>query len=94
MHRLFLVCLVAGLSILFLTGQAANAKPLIVQASSYPAYYFAQRVATDSFDVRYRVPNAVDPAFWRPGDEDLIAFQQADIILLNGATYELSLIHI
>ena len=88
MHRLFLVCLVAGLSILFLTGQAANAKPLIVQASSYPAYYFAQRVATDSFDVRYRVPNAVDPAFWRPGDEDLIAFQQADIILLNGATYE------
>ena len=88
MHRLFLVCLVAGLSILFLTGQAANAKPLVVQASSYPAYYFAQRVATDSFDVRYRVPNAVDPAFWRPGDEDLIAFQQADIILLNGATYE------
>ena len=88
MHRLFLVCLVAGLSILFQTGQVANAKPLVVQASSYPAYYFAQRVATDSFDVRYRVPNAVDPAFWRPGDEDLIAFQQADIILLNGATYE------
>lgn len=88
MHRLFLVCLVAGFSILFLTGQAANAKPLVVQASSYPAYYFARRVATDSFDVRYRVPNAVDPAFWRPGDEDLIAFQQADIILLNGATYE------
>ena len=88
MHRVFLVCLVAGFSILFLTGQAANAKPLVVQASSYPAYYFAQRVATDSFDLRYRVPNAVDPAFWRPGDEDLIAFQQADIILLNGATYE------
>lgn len=88
MHRLFPVCLVAGLSILFQTGQAANARPLVVQASSYPTYYFAQRVATDSFDVRYRVPNAVDPAFWRPGDEDLIAFQQADIILLNGATYE------
>lgn len=88
MHRLFPAFLVAGLTILFLTGRAANAKPLVVQASNYPAYYFAQRVATDSFDVRYRVPKAVDPAFWRPGDDDLIAFQQADIILLNGATYE------
>ncbi len=88
MHRLFLVCLIAGLSILFLAGQAANAKPLVVQASNYPAYYFAKRVATDSFDVQYRIPNDVDPAFWRPGDEDLIAFQRADIILLNGATYE------
>jgi len=88
MHRPFLVCLFAGLSVLFLASQAAIAKPLVVQASNYPLYYFAKRVATDSFDVQYRVPNEVDPAFWRPGDEDLFAFQRADIILLNGATYE------
>jgi zinc transport system substrate-binding protein len=28
-----------------------------------------------------------DPAFWEPGVEDVAAFQQADLILLNGANY-------
>ncbi len=72
------------LGILPLSGLA---KPLVVQATNYPIFYFAERIATDSFSIQYRVAPDVDPAFWKPGDDDLIAFQQADIILRNGATY-------
>ena len=61
--------------------------PLVVQAANYPLAYFAERIATDSFDIQYLVDPEVDPAFWKPSDEAMMAFQQADIILRNGATY-------
>lgn len=69
-------------------------EPLVVQAPNYPLYYFADRIASESFDVRYRVPDDLDPAFWEPSDEDLLAFQQADIILRNGATYSKWMKHV
>ncbi|MEM7603047.1 MAG: metal ABC transporter substrate-binding protein [Verrucomicrobiota bacterium] len=62
-------------------------EPLKVQAANYPLAYFAERIATEAFEIEYLVDPDVDPAFWRPSDEAMIAFQQADIILRNGATY-------
>lgn len=73
---------------LCLAATASAADKVVVQAVNYPLAYFAERIATDSFDIQYRVDPDVDPAFWKPGDEDIAAFQQADLILLNGATYE------
>jgi len=67
---------------------AFAADKIVVQAVNYPLAYFAERIATDAFDVQYLVDPDGDPAFWKPGDEDIAAFQQADVILLNGATYE------
>ena len=67
---------------------ALAAKPIEVQASNYPLFYFANRIATGSFNVEFRIPEGIDPAFWKPTDDDLKAFQKADVILLNGATFE------
>ncbi len=67
---------------------AVAADEVVVQTVNYPLAYFAERIATDSFDIQYRIDPSGDPAFWKPGDEDIAAFQQADAILLNGATYE------
>lgn len=75
---------------LFATVAAPTAKaqkPLVVQAANYPLAYFAERIATDSFEIRYLVDPGVDPAFWKPSDAAMMAFQEADIILRNGATY-------
>ena len=60
----------------------------VVQSVNYPLHYFATRLATESFDLQYLVDPEVDPAFWKPKDADLTVFQKADLILLNGATYE------
>lgn len=65
---------------------AAQDKPVIA-AVNYPLAYFAERLGGGDIDVVYPVPEGRDPAFWRPGIADIAAYQQADVIALNGAGY-------
>jgi len=60
----------------------------VIQATNYPLAYFAERIAGAFADVVFLAPPDGDPAFWEPSDEDLANLQAADLILLNGATYE------
>jgi len=39
-------------------------------------------------DANLPVPANIDPAFWRPSAEIISAYQQADVIFLNGAGYD------
>lgn len=67
--------------------QSNETKPTVA-VTNYPLYYFADRLAGDLCEVRFDAPADVDPAFWQPDAEAIANFQQADLILLNGATYE------
>lgn len=69
------------------TAEPRSGKP-VAYAANYPLYYFAQRIGGDLVDVRYPVDPEGDPAFWKPSDEVIAAMQKADLIILNGATYE------
>jgi zinc transport system substrate-binding protein len=60
---------------------------LVVYTVNYPLQYFAQRIAGEHAEVAFPAPGDVDPAFWQPSAEDVAAYQQADLILLNGAGY-------
>ena len=60
----------------------------LVYASNYPLQYFAERISAPLVDVRLPVPAGEDPAFWKPTGEDIAALQQADLVVLNGASYE------
>ena len=59
-----------------------------VAVVNYPLQYFTKRIAGDRVEVFFPVPRAEDPAFWKPQDKDIEAYQAADLILLNGAEYE------
>jgi len=59
----------------------------IIQTVNYPLAYFAERIAGEHAEVIFAAPSDGDPAFWKPNDAELSAFQKADLILLNGATY-------
>ncbi len=63
-------------------------EPRTVAVSNHPLALFATRIGGDRVDVRWLVPDGVDPATWSPNGDDLAAIQSADLILLNGATYE------
>ena len=65
-------------------GRADEAR---VFASNYPLAYFAERISGNPAIVHFPEIDG-DPAFWRPSAEDVIAMQDADVILLNGAGYE------
>jgi zinc transport system substrate-binding protein len=64
----------------------ARARP-VVYAVNYPLQYFAGRIAGAMAEVRFPAPPDEDPAFWMPDPSTIAAYQQADLILLNGADY-------
>lgn len=68
--------------------QSVVAGKKMVAVVNYPLQYFARRIAGDRVTVLFSVPKGEDPAFWKPADGDIVKFQQADVILLNGAEYE------
>ena len=53
---------------------------------NYPLAYFANRIGGELIAVHFPEING-DPAFWKPEAKAVRAFQGADLILLNGATY-------
>ena len=63
------------------------AEQLTVYVVNYPLKYFAERIGGEHVDVVFPVPPDVDPAFWTPDIPTINAYQQTDLILLNGATY-------
>jgi zinc transport system substrate-binding protein len=66
--------------------KSATTKPQIYVAN-YPLKYFAERLGADLVDVKFPAPADEDPAFWQPDDATVSAYQSADLILMNGATY-------
>ena len=78
---------VSLLLILTHSSWTAAQNKLLVFTVNYPLQYFAQRIAGAYADVVFPAPADVDPAFWDPPVNVISRYQQADIILLNGANY-------
>lgn len=58
----------------------------VVCAVNYPLAFFAETLAGEATEVVFPAMEG-DPAFWNPTPEQIAEFQQADLILLNGASY-------
>ena len=70
----------------FATATVADDR-LRIYTVNYPLQYFAQRIAGEHAEVVFPAPPAIDPAFWTPDVQTVGAYQDADLILLNGANY-------
>lgn len=79
--------LIITVVLLLATSIAVGQEKLTVYAVNYPLQYFAQRIAGEQAEVILPVPPDIDPVFWQPDVANIANFQQADIILLNGAGY-------
>ena len=60
---------------------------LSIYVVNYPLKYFAERIGGEHVRVVFPAPATIDPAYWMPGVKTIAAYQQADLILLNGAGY-------
>jgi len=69
------------------SASAGAGKPL-VYTTNYPLQYFVDRIAAPVVEVRFLAPGDEDPAYWRPDAESVLAMQKADLLVLNGASYE------
>ena len=66
---------------------ASDTAPLVLYTVNYPLQYFAQRIGGDLVEAVFPAPEGDDPAYWKPTPEQIVAYQNADLILLNGADY-------
>lgn len=67
--------------------QSTVSKVVTIYATNYPLAYFAERIAGDRGEVVFPAPPDVDPASWSPDAQTIVEYQQADLIVLNGAGY-------
>ncbi len=69
-------------------GETATGRAIpSVYVVNYPLQYFAERIGGDAVEVRLPTPTDEDPAYWKPDAETVALYQDADLILLNGAGY-------
>ena len=66
---------------------SSSDKTPVVSVSNYPLQYFTECLAP-WIDVRFPADVAGDPAYWKPSAQDISDMQKADLIVLNGASYE------
>ncbi|MBK1833498.1 metal ABC transporter substrate-binding protein [Roseibacillus ishigakijimensis] len=76
------------LALLALPTLRAEEKRPVLAPTNYPLKDFSTRLAGSFADILYQIPADHDPAFWKPTDEEVARIQQADLIIMNGATYE------
>jgi len=91
-RKIFFFCILFALiHILAFSGTSQSGSDvsgkLIIYVVNYPLKYFAERIAGDHARVVFPAPTDGDPAYWMPDPETIVAYQKADLILLNGANY-------
>ena len=65
----------------------SNENKTQIYVVNYPLQYFTERIAGDLVDVHFPAPTNIDPAFWVPSREVIKEYQNADLIIVNGAGY-------
>ncbi len=80
------IIVVVCLPFISIAGSDPSSK-LTIYVVNYPLKYFAERIAGDKATVLFPAPSEGDPAYWMPDAKTITKYQQADLILLNGARY-------
>lgn len=83
---IFLIAALIGVYCALLPSGIAQSN-LYVYVVNYPLKYFAETIGGPHVKVTLPIPTDVDPAYWTPSVSDIGAYQNADLILLNGAGY-------
>lgn len=60
----------------------------IIMTSFYPTEYFAKRISGGTVEVQCPLPEDEDPIYWKPSDDIIMRFQNAKLVILNGAEFE------
>ena len=61
---------------------------LEVIASFFPIYDFAHHVGGDRAQVSSLIPVGIEPHDWEPTAQNIVALQNADMFIFNGAGFE------
>ncbi len=80
-----------GTALLMSAGCAAprvESGQLQVAATTYPLVFFAEQVGGPEANVVQMIPPGVEPHNWEPSPRDIVAIEQSDVFVFNGAGLE------
>lgn len=80
-----------GTALLMSAGCAAprvESGQLQVAATTYPLVFFAEQVGGPEAKVLQMIPTGVEPHNWEPSPRDIVAIEQSDVFVFNGAGLE------
>jgi len=69
-------------------GSESTDKLTNVYVSSYPLYYFANRIGGDRIDLHFPMKSSNNVANWKAQPDSIFAMQNADLIFISGAGFE------
>ena len=84
---IIITCLITGFLPSVSFADSKQSDKLALYTVNYPLKYFAERIAGEHATVVFPPPADEDPAFWMPATKIILDYQNADLILLNGADY-------
>ncbi len=61
---------------------------LKIVASFYPLAFFAQQIGGEEVTVKQIIPNNIEAHNWQPTFADILALEEADVIIYNGASLD------
>ena len=85
--RVFLALMAVAIGVVLSSVDSAAELRPVVYTVNYPLHYFARRIAGNRLKVVFPAPKRIDPAFWVPEPKVIVGYQDADLILVNGAGY-------
>ncbi len=59
-----------------------------IRTTFYPTTYITKRIAGDLANITCLLPPDEDPITWMPNSATIAAYQQADLVIVNGADFE------
>lgn len=68
--------------------QGDTSSQLQIYVTNYPLKFMVEQIGGTLISATLPVPDDIDPAFWLPEPEAIAQMQTADLMFLNGATYE------
>jgi zinc transport system substrate-binding protein len=79
------IIIIASISVISLTTNKPTSTKLNVVTTFYPLTYLTQQIGGDQIQVTQLVPDNTEIHSWEPSASHIVAAQDADIIIYNGA---------
>ena len=68
--------------------ELGNERSQVIYTTNYPLFYITRQLAPASVAVHFPAAETSDPSLWKPLADTIAAMQQADLIFINGASFE------
>ena len=88
MATIIIILIAASATVFYAFQNNTEDNKLKVVASFYPLAFFTQEIGGEKVTVKQLIPDNTEVHNWQPSSADLLAIEDADVIIYNGASLD------